>query len=396
MILNRELNRRVLFKVGGATALTATATVTSGIAAASPASSAEATAKRYPRGQELFIGSYTSGSNHGLGVSAVEIGEAGKLGTSRIVASLADPSFVVTSGSRGYAVLESAQGRVAAFDLCPQTPSAKIQQSQVFGADPAHLAYLPQGRLVVANYTSGSVVLLATGDALSGPTVLDTLQLQGSGPVAGRQDGPHAHQVVPTGYGTVLVSDLGSDTVTEIEVTESSLKAHSVLRVPAGTGPRHLVLRRSETADEILVVGELDTRVHLFRRPRREAPGGWEYAGAVVLASTTGEGYSAHLVVNGNLAYVSIRGQNQMSVLQLAEPQENAGGALPQLIQEVPSGGDWPRHFALNQFNGTEAVLYVAHQRSDNIAVFRVDETGLIGEQIQDFAAGTPVCLVVH
>lgn len=40
-------------------------------------------------------------------------------------------------------------------------------------------------------------------------------------------------------------------------------------------------------------------------------------------------------------------------------------------VENVPSGGDWPREFALDL---TGNVLLVANQRSGNIATFKIDK----------------------
>ena len=43
-------------------------------------------------------------------------------------------------------------------------------------------------------------------------------------------------------------------------------------------------------------------------------------------------------------------------------------GELPELVAEVDTGGEWPRHFAL-----IGEHLYVADERADMVRVFRVD-----------------------
>lgn len=359
---------------------------------------------------ELLVGSYTSGSNHGAGISSLPIGHDGRLGAARLLAEVADPSFLALADDGVYAVLEQEQGRVAVFSRDGRDGSlALVGLSPVIGADPCHLALLPAGRVIAANYSSGSVSLLAPGAPLD---IQHTLQLTGSGPVAERQEGPHAHQTVPTPYGTVLVSDLGSDSVLELRPETDSLREECQLPLPAGAGPRHLVLRRSDSTDQLLVIGELDGMLHTFNRPRREASGGWEYLGQVPLSSTemsstemfrtegVGGDYPAHLELSADaeLAYASIRGQDQISVFRLsaldlsaAENGAALGNAeLPELIQETPTGGSWPRHFALG-----DGVLYAANQKGDSITVFALQPDGLLGERLQDISIGTPVCLVV-
>ncbi|GAA1048224.1 lactonase family protein [Arthrobacter russicus] len=338
---------------------------------------------------ELLVGSYTSGSNRGQGISAVPIGEDGLLGRPRLLAEVPDPSFLALADDGVYAVLERGAGQVVIFERDAHDGSlALVAESPEIGADPCHLALLCGGRIIAANYTSGSVVLLRSARGLEPQC---TLQLTGSGPIAERQEASHAHQAVPTPYGTVLVSDLGSDSVRELRPGDEALPEEALIRLPPGTGPRHLVLRRGDSADQLLVVGELDGALHVFSRARREAAGGWQYAGRTPLATreSVGKSYPAHIELSAaaDLAYVSVRGQDQISVFRLADP---AGGNLPELIQETPTGGAWPRHFALGS-----GVLYAANQKSDSITVFAVLPDGMLGGKQQEIGIGTPVCLQI-
>ncbi|WP_045073127.1 lactonase family protein [Psychromicrobium lacuslunae] len=338
---------------------------------------------------ELLVGSYTSAQNHGAGISAVPIKADGLLGEPRTLAEISDPSFLALADDGVFAVQEQQQGKVAVFERDPSNGALElVSESEVIGVDPCHLTLLTDGRVVAANYGSGSVVLLSATNRLE---LQDLVQFDGSGPVTERQVGPHAHQVVPTPYGTLLVSDLGSDTVTEFRLVDQRLEAQATLRLPAGAGPRHLVFRRGETTDWLLVLGELDGGFHLFARPRREASGDWNYTGSVPLASreSVGTSYPAHIELSADqrLAYVSVRGQDQISVFDLTPLGRDE---MPLLLQEQPTEGVWPRHFALG--NG---VLYAANQFSDNIVVFALGSDGLLAEKLQEVTIGTPVCLVL-
>lgn len=338
---------------------------------------------------ELLVGSYTSAQNHGAGISAIPIDGNGLLGEPRNLAEISDPSFLALADVGIFAVLEQQQGKVVSFQREPGSGALKlIGESEVIGVDPCHLTLLPDGRVVAANYGSGSVALLAGTDRLE---LQDLVQFDGSGPVTERQAGPHAHQVVLTPYGTLLVSDLGSDTVTEFRVVEQRLEPELTLRLPAGTGPRHLVLRRGETSDWLLVLGELDGGLHVFERQRRETSGGWDYVGNTPLASreSVGKSYPAHIELSADqrFAYLSVRGQDQISVFELTPLERDE---LPLLLQEQPTDGVWPRHFALG-----DGVLYAANQFSDNIVVFALGSDGLVGEKLQEVTIGTPVCLVI-
>lgn len=96
------------------------------------------------------------------------------------------------------------------------------------GSIAAHLLYWADG-LYCANYLSGSVAKLP--DRL--------LPLNGSGPVAERQQCSHPHCITlcPDGR-TLAVTDLGSD---RIWLCSHELSVLGSLQLPPGSGPRHLL-----------------------------------------------------------------------------------------------------------------------------------------------------------
>jgi len=133
-----------------------------------------------------------------------------------------------------------------------------LGQQSTGGAAPCHLALSPDGRwLVTANYTSGSVsVHPVHGDGSLGART-DLVEHRGHhGPQADRQDGPHAHQVVFVDGG-LLVCDLGLDAVVGYHLDDGRLTEVARSAMPAGSGPRHLVLD-GVTA---YVLGELSSTV---------------------------------------------------------------------------------------------------------------------------------------
>ena len=128
----------------------------------------------------------------------------------------------------------------------------------------AHLALSPDGRhLVVAHYGSGSVSSFAVDDRGRLSERLDLMTFDGSGPVPERQDGSRAHQVVFAG-GELLVADLGTDRVHRLVLGADGRfrTGAEPIVLPAGSGPRHLVL----IEDYLVVACELSAELWLGRR----------------------------------------------------------------------------------------------------------------------------------
>lgn len=132
------------------------------------------------------------------------------------------------------------------------------------GADPTHLT-LAAGHLVTANYSSGSVSTLPVraDGSLGAPAAV--LAHRGSGPRTDRQEGPHAHAVLPDPVGRRLLSvDLGTDSVRVCALgTDGALTVRDEVRLRPGSGPRHLAFH--PRGDRAYVVNELDPTVTVCR-----------------------------------------------------------------------------------------------------------------------------------
>lgn len=297
--------------------------------------------------RRFALGSYTpDGPAPGL-----HLAERSESGDWRIVASAttSNPSFVAQSGDLLFAVLENASGSVASFRLDEEGGDAALVPIDLVEhgeADPCHITVdAAAGVLLVANYTGGSVTAVAfeaTG-ALGRPV---TLPLPArTGPVAGRQDAPHAHQVVPTPWGTHLVSDLGGDAIHELVVDRSTDAAGPALRVARtidlapGTGPRHMLVR----SGVLHVIGELDGRLHTFEVDAATSrAAGTEPAVVSPAADAADVVQPSHLDASpsGRLITALIRGRDSVSVFEATD------AARPRLASEHPIGAAWPRHHA--------------------------------------------------
>lgn len=123
------------------------------------------------------------------------------------------------------------------------------------GADPCFLMLFDEGRyLLTADYSGGSISVFPISEGRLQERS-DLLEFTGSGPVEGRQESSHIHQIrqVPQTEGIagewLLASDLGADAIRLIFVSRVSSMKHgeSIMPVhvsdipcPAGSGPRHM------------------------------------------------------------------------------------------------------------------------------------------------------------
>ncbi|MDP5310040.1 lactonase family protein [Streptomyces poriferorum] len=329
--------------------------------------------------RRAFIGSFTSAGGRGITVAAVdeETGALTVLGTTDAVP---DPSYLALGrGPEGavlYAVSETQKGAAAALDVGHDVPRPLGELRPVDGDGPTHVA-LAGGHVVTANYGSGSVTtlpVLADGSLGSASCVLAH---EGSGPVAERQEGPHAHQVLPDPSGNwVLSVDLGTDSVRicVLDPETGQLRPHGETALRPGTGPRHLAFHPA--GGHAYVLNELEPTVTVCRWD--PAAGVLEAVGETPVLPDGASGdagrasYPSEAVVahDGRFLWVANRGHDSISVLAL-----DATGEQASLVTTVSCGGHWPRDLALDP---TGRRLYAANERSGDVSWFAVDpETGV-------------------
>ncbi|MGW3994649.1 lactonase family protein [Amycolatopsis sp. NPDC004772] len=339
--------------------------------------SAATTSKGCFAGGTVYIGSYTSGANgHGLDVTTRS---GATLNPVRTVPGIADASWFDRSadGKTLYVTNEGdPNGSVSALNIADPANPKLLNKVSSKGGAPTHLSVHSSGKYVLAaNYSSGSVVVLPilAGGKLGAATDLVTHHAD-SGQA-------HAHQVVndPTGR-WVLSVDLGADSVYVYGFSAGKLSLHQQLKLPAGAGPRHLAFDR--TGKFAYILQELRAEVTVASW---DAATGTLKALSVVPAvpaGSTGELYPGELILSrdGKFAYATVRGPNILATFTVS-------GATLKLVSTVPTGGNWPRHVALDP---SESWFYVSNRRSGTVTWLPRDPaTGLPGAVAGQLAVGS-------
>jgi len=250
---------------------------------------------------------------------------------------------------------------------------------------PCHLSLSPdEAYILIANYGGGSVAVAGTNQEGIPLNITDTIVFRDRG---GRTS--HAHKVHfdPTGD-RVYVTDLGLDKVWIFNFDRQKGKLipfdTTGISLPPGTGPRHFMFNKSATI--LYVIGELNSTVTVFKID--------EVKGLLPLQSITTRrsGYTGpnacadiRISKDGKYLWGSNRGENSIVTYRI-----KADGKL-ELSGNTDCGGDWPRNFTPDP---SGKFLLVGNQKSDNIAVFRIDqETGMPSEKVFDIKVKAPVCL---
>ena len=344
----------------------------------------------------LFVGSYTHESPVGIHVYDASDPSGHLVELSRFD-GVEHPSFLAThpSGDVLYAVSETAGpegGSIVAFRVDPLDGSLQVlDRVPSHGAAPCHVSVDPAGRYVyVANYLSGTIAVYAIEQSGRFGALVATHQHSGSGPSA-RQEGPHAHCIVPGPVGdSVYAVDLGTDRVSQylhdVQPTGEGFPLDAELVIDAGAGPRHLAFHPEQPAG--FLVCELDSTITLLGLDPTSGR-----LSRLGLHSTLPDDFQGESIVaevrvhpNGRFVYVSNRGHDSIAVFGFSGP-----GDPLEPLGHVPSGGQTPRNFAVHP---SGRALLVANQDSNTIVAFEIDpQTGVPCQLDTTYSVSEPVCL---
>jgi 6-phosphogluconolactonase len=380
-----QFTRREFVKVSGAAAL----------AHSIPAAAQDRSKK--PNELFLYVGTYTSGKSEGIYVYRMNQG-SGELKHAATVKGISNPSFLAIDPKRRflYAANESGEfagrkgGGVTAFAIDRKSGALRKLNERHSPGVPCHVSVHPSGRFVLAaNYGGGNVVIYPVrADGRLGEAS-DVAQHAGKGADPKRQDGPHAHCVIPDAAGRyAFAPDLGIDKVMiyRVNVKNGKLVPNGFAATKTGAGPRHFDFHPS--GKFAYVINELDSTLTTFAYDKAKGALTELQTVSTLPPDFSGTNFCAdiHVHPSGRFVYGSNRGHD--SVVAFAIDQ--SAGKL-NLIAHESTQGNWPRNFAIDPA-GT--FLLVANQNTDNVVAFRIDQqTGKLTATGQTAEIPAPVCL---
>lgn len=346
----------------------------------------------------VYIGAYSDAGGEGIYPFRFDPA-TGALSPAGEPVALANPSYLALrpDGRRLYAVMETARyagapgtglpetgvpetgepgGGVAAFGVDEAGALTFLNAQPTGGADPCYLSVNRAGSLLLcANYTGGSMAVFPlAGDG----TILPRCELArhaGSGPVAGRQEGPHVHFTDFTpGEEYAFAVDLGIDAVRFYRLDQSTGRAQALsepeIRLRPGSGPRHMAFcPQKRTA---YLITELSCEIVTFACTENFRFTPVQTVSTLPEGVPLGENSAAalHLSPDGGTLYASTRGHDSIAVFRAGE----TGLLEPRGC--FPSGGNGPRDFALAPGG---KFLLAANEKSGTVDTLRVDpESGAL------------------
>ncbi|MFF2885404.1 lactonase family protein [Paenibacillus sp. NPDC057967] len=346
----------------------------------------------------FYVGSYGEKKDATIHVCKINK-ETGALSIVQRVNGVENASFLALhpDGKRLYAAKEIeasngvAGGEVVAIAI--QTDSGLLGEvtslASTVGAHPCYISVNEAGTaLYAANYTGGSISLhpLTADGELEAASAVMQHECE-PGPVADRQEKPHAHCVSPVpGTPYVCAVDLGMDAVVTYRQEGRTLVKTDETAFFRGAGPRHIAYHPS--LNVAYVANELASSVTLLRIDRNAGVLRVEHT-----YSTLPEGYEGyndsadiHVSADGRYLYSSNRGHNSIAVFAISP---ESGELSP--IQHISCGGELPRNFGITPDG---AYVLAANGKTNNIAVFRRDqEQGTLSPTGHELELNIPVCI---
>jgi 3-carboxymuconate cyclase len=343
-----------------------------------------------------YAGTYTNGGSGGIHIYELDTSD-GKLKDTGHTANVDNPSYLTFSkdGKYLYSVIEDEVfngengGGAAAFSI--DRTDGKLTLLNTMPTKGKAPCFVSVGSLnknvLTANYNEGTVSLFQVREDGSLAPVSDIVIHNGTGPNKNRQEMAHAHFADFTpDERYVCAVDLGIDQIRVYGIKNGRFVFQSSLPLKPGSGPRHMVFHPN--GEYAYIVTELNSEVVVLKYSCDDC--GFkvlQYISALP-EGYEGESYSAAIEVSrdGRFLYVSNRGHDSIAVFKIEDRTGNLS-----LICHCPSGGKWPRDFAIDP---TGRYLFTANQFSNNISAFKIDhESGKLTLMDHAVKIQNPVCI---
>ncbi len=343
----------------------------------------------------VYVGTYSESDAPGLHAFYLSI-HAGMVQPIDSLTGVGNSSFLTLHPHKDvlYTVSERETGaEVVAVALLPSNRMEILNRQACTGSAPCHLSLNSTGtHLITANYTGGSISLFPVlPDGHIGPET-QCIVHQGKSVHPVRQTEPHPHAAVfdPTDL-RVLVPDLGTDRVAvyEIDGDQPRLSLQRELRMPDGTGPRHIAF--SPDGSHLYVINELNSTITACTYDPRDGIIEPVQTVAAAYGNAPEENFPAGIAISagGDFLYASNRGQDSIAVFAV----DRETGQL-RYKEQTATTGRTPRHFAIT-LDGR--YLLAANQDSDNITTFEIDpKTGGLEPTSCKVHVSKPACVIVR
>ncbi len=360
--------------------------------------------------QYLIVGTYSRRASEGIYVYKFNT-NTGDFSAVSVAKGIKNPSFLAVSPNEKfvYSVGETdTDGSVTAYGFDKKSGNlTKLNTQLSGGANPCHVSIDKTGKWVlVGNYSGGNLSILPVNVDGSLGKATQTINHEGKGTNAARQEKPHVHSVnIAPNNVDVFVPDLGIDKIVKysLDAKNGKLLAGKTLftKVADGTGPRHFTVHPN--GKFAYVIQELSSTVTGFNYVAGKLT---PFQTVTTLAAdfeNKSKSFCAdiHISPDGKFLYGSNRYVDSENPNNRFAPNittdtiviysiDQKTGKLTYVGNE-PVLGKVPRNFMITP-NGK--FVLVANQETDNITIFSRDaKTGKLKPMGKQIEIPVPVCL---
>ena len=307
--------------------------------------------------------------------------------TLKAKAEAKNASYALAEAGQIFAVSEVGEGsgaysfQVNAAEDGSMTMQMTADRRQT-GADPCFVMQYVEtylgAYLMTADYSGGSVSVFPIANGKIGERV-EQICFEGSGPVEGRQESSHIHQLkaVPNAEGYILASDLGADVIRLLKTTKGkgstdhpgTLELEHVkdIECPAGSGPRHMEF--SEDGKMLYCIAELSGEVLVYKVSGKKKPSFKLVQRIQADEVNAGGSADIHMHPSGQWLYTSHRLENDgISIFKVLKD-----GKLEKI--GYAHTGRHPRNFMITPDG---KILVVACRDDRSLQVFRIEPDGTL------------------
>ncbi|HEU4495580.1 MAG TPA: lactonase family protein [Flavobacterium sp.] len=340
----------------------------------------------------LIVGTYTD-SCESKGIYVYDFStDTGDFSLKAAAEDVSNPSYLSVSQGNNFLYCINENGKEStASSFAFDSKSGKLKllnRQQTHGADPCYIINNDRN-VISANYSGGNITVFGKNSDGSLTEAKQIVQHSGNSANKKRQESAHVHAVhFSPDQKFVLANDLGMDKILvysyDKDAPDAILKLKQTVNAKPGSGPRHLAF--SNDGKFVYVLHELDGSLVAYRYKKGRLEKVQE--STVIAKDFKGEASAAAICISpdGNFLYASNRGDaNTVSTFAISK-----NGTLG-LIGQIDSKGKEPRDIAIDP---TGKFLLAAHQKSDNIVIFKIDNaTGKLSDTGKRIKLCAPVCL---
>ena len=348
----------------------------------------------------LLVGTYTDldalahqpyAPTSGKGIYELTLRRNGEL-VERTVTKALNPAVLIPhdDGKMMYAIVETIQstGDVLQYAIREDASLSLVDSFAASGKSTCYLALSPKKDVaIVINYWDAIIDVLEVDHTGKLGNIIQSFKqyyrpesewrqvMHREDHWTNRQVGPHAH-CAHFWENWVFIPDLGENAIFQYryDPVHKKLETDTYIKFEAGSGPRHMAMHPSMdicyVSNELfntVCVAKLDAS-HPDQVKQRLIP--IQYVSTLENRDQTSYVSEIKLSSDARFLYVSNRGDNSLAIFKVMDD------AKLERIGLVPTGGKFPRHFAITPCG--KAVI-VANQDSSKLNLFHRDvESGLL------------------